>query len=461
MKNKLNDILDLLIEIEKTTGTGCKKIIENMLKENWSDELEYVLNVALNQFILTHLNKLSETDNYGIVIDDTFNQFKELMEECISVKACTKDLRERVTLFVNSFEGEQKRILTMIVTKNLNISMGRKLINKAMKRVVIPTPSAMLADKGVEKIDKWDTKYLRINTKYDGVRVLATFSYKDGWRLFTRNFNEFDKTKMTNVIGNLNEAFRNHVDNVMKYQVEGFFVDGELIMKDSIEEGKNSSGARQNITGEVNRILKGKAPEGIDKQFDFVVFDLDKLSVLEVGKGIEKYSSRREHIERILEDKVFSNVSLAKEWIVENTENGRIKIREIYDELIAKGEEGTIIKHPDSVYECKRGKFWIKMKEVLSADLKCIEVIEGSGKMVGTLGAIVCEFSTGETVKVGSGFNDKERAEIWEKPESIIGKIAEIEYNCISTDKKGKYSLFLPIYKGIRVDKDLADNLPL
>lgn len=464
--NTMVKALLLLNEIENTTGTGSQAKIKKMILDNYTEELGYILWVAFNPFVKTHLNKLSDTtDIYSLgdieSYNEDFNYFKKLIHELRMVKACTNALRDLVTEWVNSFDGDCKRILTMIMTKNMNIGIGAKLINDALKKHLgkdlIPDPSAMLADKGIEKIEKWDTKKLRANIKYDGVRVIAKWDETNGWSYFTRNFNEFDPTKMTTISENLDILCKTLIDNATKYKT-GFFVDGELIAKDSIVEGVNSSGARQSITGDVNKILKGKAPDGIDKGFDYVLFDVENTNILDGEKGTKTYSHRRDLLVEMFDiETPLSNVSLAVEWEVENTEEGMNKIREIYDELIAKGEEGLIIKHPDSVYECKRGKYWIKMKEILSADLEVIETIEGTGTMVGTLGAIRVKFSSGETVKVGSGFTEKERAEIWEDTSKIIGKIVEVEYNAKSTDKNGSKSLFLPIFKGVRVDKTEAE----
>lgn len=448
--------LELLLQINSIKGTGSQKVIQTLLQDNWNEDLEFILNVALNQFKLTHINKMSDIKAKAKHTD--FAYFKELMLECISVKAMNNTLRDKVTSFVNAFENEDiKQMLTMVVTKNLNIGLGRKLINKAMKKTIIPTPSVQLASKGVEKIEKWDCSTFRVNIKYDGVRIIATYTYQDDWRFFTRNFNELDKTKLSNVLSNLNEIFIDKINNVNKYKTEGFFVDGELIAKDSIVEGENSSQARQSITGNVNRILKGKANNDIDKTFNYVLFDIDDISTLIKGKGNRSYEERRLLLESYLIG-LYSNISLAKEYIIDNTEEGKLQIKDIYNNLIKQGEEGVIIKYPYANYECKRSKYWVKMKEVLSADLQIIDFIEGTGKLENTLGAILVSFNSGETVKVGSGFADEQRQEIWNNKEKYINKIVEIEYNAKSTDKKGNKSLFLPIFKNIRVDKDISEK---
>jgi hypothetical protein len=73
------------------------------------------------------------------------------------------------------------------------------------------------------------------------------------------------------------------------------------------------------------------------------------------------------------------------------------------------------------------------------------------------LGALKCQNKDGTIqVNVGSGFVDKDRAEL--TPENTIGKICAVKYNELIKDKTtGIKSLFLPIFQEIRSDKDQAD----
>lgn len=449
--------LNTLLCIEKLTGKGSQKLIMKELQDNWSPELEYILNVALNQFKPTHLNTLAISAPH-FVGDHSFETFKALMDECMSVRACTLELKTKVKSFVDYYiDTDISNILTMIVTKNLNIGLGRKLVNKALGRQFLPTPEAQLADKDSTKIRKWGTQFLRVNIKYDGVRMISKYSHDNGWSFFTRNFNEIDSSAMTNITDQLNRGFCNHIKEGVN-----FFVDGELIAKDSIVAGENSSQARQSITGQVNKILKGNGKQDMDLGFTYVIFDMEKSSVLETGSGNTPYYARR----NILEGKndyewlniKIPNLTLAKEWIVKNDAEGLAQIKIIYKALINDGEEGVIIKNPDSVYTCGRTANWVKMKEVLSADVKVVDCIEGTGKHQGKLGAITVEFSTGQRVNVGTGLSDNQRHDFWQNQERLLGSIVEIEYNAKCKDKDGKESLFIPVFINVRNDKTEADK---
>jgi hypothetical protein len=55
----------------------------------------------------------------------------------------------------------------------------------------------------------------------------------------------------------------------------------------------------------------------------------------------------------------------------------------------------------------------IREKRTVTEDLLAIGFIEGTGRLTGMLGAIIGKTFTGVTVKVGGGFTDSQRIEIW------------------------------------------------
>ena len=83
-------------------------------------------------------------------------------------------------------------------------------------------------------------------------------------------------------------------------------------------------------------------------------------------------------------------------------------------------------------------------------DLPVVAVVEGEGRLKGTLGALVVQYKE-NTVNVGSGFDDATRRSLWNQRDELIGRIMEVKYKEISKDKKtGLESLQFPIYMGMR-----------
>ena len=60
-------------------------------------------------------------------------------------------------------------------------------------------------------------------------------------------------------------------------------------------------------------------------------------------------------------------------------------------------------------------------------------------------------------MKVGSGFSDELRRQIWTHEVMIVGKIVEIQYFEETTNADGGISLRFPVFKDFRPDKTEAD----
>jgi DNA ligase-1 len=99
----------------------------------------------------------------------------------------------------------------------------------------------------------------------------------------------------------------------------------------------------------------------------------------------------------------------------------------------------------------------MKVKKMNTLDLEVIGYEEGSGRLKGTLGALLVRYKDGNTVKVGSGFTDELRALIWLEPLDMIGKIIEVQYFEETTNADGGISLRFPVFKDFRTDKLVAD----
>ena len=123
------------------------------------------------------------------------------------------------------------------------------------------------------------------------------------------------------------------------------------------------------------------------------------------------------------------------------------------------GGEGVMLVEATSPYEVNPNprKTLLKIKATTEYKLPCIGVYEGDNKYAGMLGGIEVGYTVNGTtyrVGVGSGFADYQRAEYWEHPERVVGKLVEIECFGASTNAKGGYSLNCPIFKRVVGDVD-------
>jgi DNA ligase-1 len=122
-----------------------------------------------------------------------------------------------------------------------------------------------------------------------------------------------------------------------------------------------------------------------------------------------------------------------------------------------KGWEGLILR-ADTPYKFGRSSDILKVKsftdseyiiEDIVSTTKLMQQLDGTMKEVKCMGAIVIRHK-GNPVKVGSGFTDAQRIDMWENDTKYIGKSVTIKYFEESTDEHGNPSLRFPIFVNFR-----------
>lgn len=434
--------LKLLSLLESTIGGGSQKTKQDIIAANRSPEMDYILDVCYNPFVTTKLNKVDySTSPVAEIPGDLFTRFRSLVEDLKVAPSANTELRARAdNLITNSgLDRDLQEYLARILTKNMNIGLGAKLINKAVGKELIPDPSLMLAKDDIERIDKW--RKIVCEFKYDGVRIIAKITPTGGVEYFTRNFNELPNKFLKKITEQILELAGGKT---------GIFFDGEL-----------TDFARTSVSGKVTSILRGTAPESIGDSMLFNLFDVEENITLEIGKGKTKYPQRRANLEGHFKGKEFTHLTLGRTWEISSKD----QVWDIYKTIveIEKGE-GVILKNIDHVYECKRSYEWIKMKEIKDCDLEIIGYNSPNNMSVreekGWIGGFLCATSDRKLqVSVGSGFSEDLLEEIKKnRPESYKGLIAKVKYNMLVEDKNGETSLFLPTLLEIRPDKKEADS---
>jgi len=281
-----------------------------------------------------------------------------------------------------------------ILNKDLRFGMGAKTINKVFPNL-IPTHDVMLA-----KI--FEPKRVKFpcfgSPKIDGVRTI----YKNG-NFYSRNGHIYKGLKR------LQKSLSSITD----------VLDGELIVKGkSFQEG---SGLIRNGNFTPNAI--------------FHIFDLPEHK----GRFIDRLS--------ILEDLNFIKFNVRA--VIHKQLSGQNSILRFYQACRKAGYEGSVIKPFDYQYKGTRSYDWMKMKEVLSVDLRIMDIYEGEGKYTNRLGGVIVEYN-GHKVRVGGGFSDFQRSSFWQKPDKIMFKTIEVLY----MEETDKGSLRHPRFLGFREDKD-------
>lgn len=431
----MNKVIEIFKEIQSTSGLNDKKKI---ITDNKDNELfKKCLKFLLDGNVVTGISdkKLSKGVNLAeglreFSLETIANlTFEDIIEYLLTHNSGKDSDIAFVKIFIKHQPEQYQEFYFQMITKKFRLGADAKLVNKCIPGL-IPTFDLMLGT-SIEKIKLKGDEKIFISQKLNGTRCAFV-----GDKCMTRQGKEY--IGLQHIIEDLQELVGTNM-----------FVDGELVYKN--KEGLTDSEAFQKGTG----IAMSKDEDKSDLKL--IVFDMFPLDEFWNGQSKETYSERLLNYLLPLRTKVtsnhFENVSVVPMFY-----NGydHAEIWNWLDYAENNDMEGVIV-NLDTPYECKRSKNLIKVKKFYTYDLEVVDVEEGDGRNKGTLGALVVKYKN-NTVNVGSGFTDEERKNFWESREDIIGRVIEVKYKEITTDKKtGLESLQFPVFCGIReFDKEVS-----
>lgn len=421
----INKELEIIKKLQNTSKTTDKMKILRDNKDN--NNLKRILEYCYNPYKKYKISEkklielLEETLLNDNSEDKDIEEGFELLDD-LANNNINDSLRNRVKTYLNN--NNLREFWFMMITKNLNIGVNRTSLNKIWEGL-IPTSNGGVDIKCMLG-SKLDLKNLPkgimyVTEKLDGSRCLVIIK-DNSIELYSRQ-------------GQLIEGCNEIVEGIKQLELNNVVLDGEITAKDvDISE----------VYKETMKRLKNKKADKVGLQYN--IFDIVTLKEFEDKKGVAKYSKRREVLDR-LEDNEHIHI-LPLLTITEDFD----KVMEIHGEMKEKGAEGCMI-NLDKPYEFKRSKTLIKVKVMLTCDLRIIGFEQGQGENKDTLGAIICEYKN-TTLKCGSGFSKKLRKIIWDNPGIYLGKIVEIQYfEETYSEATGLPSLRFPVFKQFRDDK--------
>ncbi len=347
-------------------------------------------------------------------------------------------------LFINAQETDQARDLAFaMVTKNLKIGVTDTSLNRVYGTDFIPRIGCMLGIPYPENKHKVKGPFIATE-KLDGIRRILV-KEKGRCRLYSRSGIEDE-----GLVEIIEEA---------RYLPDNTIYDGELL---AIGTYENSIALRQATNSIANR-------KGIRTGVSFNIFDI--IPIDEFKRGTSKYTALNrkvllgsmfgdEGVQHLRDDwaKLLVAFDLGHKFrtIKAVPILGVVSTDEEITELVApiweRGGEGIMLNTMEGPYEIKRSNNLLKVKYNESLDLKVVDILEGTNKYKGMMGALVVDYK-GYRVGVGSGFSDEERQRFWDNPEEIIGKTIEVDTFGESKDQFGNVSLNCAIFKKVRYDK--------
>lgn len=339
-----------------------------------------------------------------------------------------------VQSFILSQPTAMRQFYKGLVTKSIKLGCNAKIVNQALGEGFIPTFDVMLANKYFDKPEKV-TGTFTLTEKLDGFR-LVTLIYNGNIEFYSR------QGQLINGLVEIESEMKSLCDELSIHN--GFF-DGELV---AINCESISSDENYKI------VTKTARSKGIKRGLKYNIFDT--LPYYEFTNQIceTPYCQRREILDGI--SPVFNTEHIQILPALYHGDDTNMIIEHL-NKARDNHKEGIMINLDNGVYEFKRTNNLLKVKVMQDADLKVIDVYEGTGQNKCKLGGIIVEFIYGDKhyqCECGSGFSADERADYWNNPSKIIGKIVTIQYFEISKNDNGSYGLRFPVWTHrIRNDK--------
>lgn len=427
------DLIEVKGLFDKIANTSGKNDKIKIIKQNKDNELFVeCLKFLLDSDIVTGLSKKKIKKRVAVM-----GYRLETMEEAMEYLKHHNSGRDSDIAMIKDFCDRQegcKIFCEGLFTKSLKIGIDVKGVNKAIPNL-IQQHQVMLASKFEGKLKG----EVSMSLKLDGIRNSAMIE----------NGRIIHKSRQGKVVEGLNQINQ----ALEELELDGYFIDGELIRinYDNIPSDENF----RLTTTVVNS--KSDNKEGLE----FVVFDMTPIEDYHRGKCDMTYIERL----KLMEEKIGNGnkfIRLVPKYGITKD------VDEIYNklnEVVNRQLEGLMLNTLNGKYEFgKRPKSIMKVKKFQDGDVLVTDVIEGDGRLVGTLGKIEVQFKYKDKIYtnyVGSGFSDSERSYYWEHKDELIGKIITISYFEISTNKQGEYGFRFPTWKGkeyIREDKEGIDD---
>ena len=421
--------------VDELRASNSRLHKEAVLKAyEYNDDIKRIVKFIFNPYVVTGISKkkfyrklvyLSNT-----VLPDIWAVMDYLTEHNHGSDQDISNIQE----FCIGNKGYED-IIYAIVCKDLTVGVTATTINKIWGKGFIPTFDVMLAEKYFDDPAKYlpeGTQFI-LTEKLDGVRCALLFDENKEPHFFSRNGKE-----IMDLVDLAKEA---------KQLDPNYVYDGELLA--------NTVGHSKDVYRDTMSIV---GSDNVKTGVLYNVFDKILREDFEAGYSSRPTIDRKNDLEQELTTDKFTWIrKVPMLYIGDNQE----RILEYLNWAKGLGKEGVMINWATGPYECKRSRKLLKVKSFNETEAYVEELVEGTGRNAGRLGAIIIKFKDKDgryhSCNCGSGFSDKERDLYWAQPELIKNKVVEVSYFEVSNNQTDdSLSLRFPTWLGrIRNDKPL------
>jgi acetyltransferase-like isoleucine patch superfamily enzyme len=446
-------IKQIFDEIAAEPGTNQKMVILAKYRDN--ELLERVLYLANSKRVKFYIKQIPEQT----VINEQRKDLEFAVQQLSHLynRDVTGDVaRNFLKGLLESLAADDAYIIERIIEKDCRLGMGTTNINKIFKGLIEDTPymGAISFDEKKARVVFEGGKSAYSQIKMDG-RYCNAIIRSGEVELESRQGEATVVTGATFLeeLATFPDCVLNGeltIDGISRYESNGIIA--SII---SILSKKESRSTEENA----KHLAKFESKHGsfLDAllAIRFTVWDAITIDEYFEQRSTIEYWRRLYDLRRHLAERKSTMIS---EVAMDEVENYEEAIRR-FQEALADGQEGTILKASDGGWKDGKPNWQIKMKLEMDVDLRITGFNYGSGKNCNVISSVNAESSDGKVVTRPTGINEAMMQHITDNQEALLGTIVECKCSGLSQDAEGNYSLLHPVFKSLRDDKDTCDDL--
>jgi hypothetical protein len=446
-------IKEIFDEITAEPGTNQKMVI--LAKYQSNALLKRVLYLANSKRVKFYIKQLPEYPiPWGGVLglDSALDALSDLSTRKVTGHSAIGHLVH----VLSSCTADDAYIIERIIEKDCRLGMGTTNINKIFKGLIEDTPymGAISFDEKKARAIFASNESAYSQIKMDG-RYCNAIIRSGEVELESRQGEATIVTGATFLeeLAGFRDCVLNGeltIDGVSRYESNGIIA--SII---SILSKKESRGAVDTAKHIAKFESKHGGFEKALQSIRFTVWDIITVDEYFDQKSTTPYFFRVTELTNMVELRKPKRISLVEINIADNYEEAL----RYFQEALADGQEGTILKSYHGGWKDGKPNWQIKMKLEMDVDLRITGFNYGTGKNINVISSVNAESSDGKVVTRPTGINEAMMQHITDNQEALLGSIVECKCSGLSQDTDGNYSLLHPVFKTLRDDKDTCDDL--
>ena len=447
-------ITEIINELNLENGSNYKKAVLEKHKDNELlkrvfamalDKVTYTFGVTMKNIDYVPGARVAE-DEDPLPLNDALNVLETLF--------CTRmvtgnDALEKLTQLLEEVDPDDATLIERILDRDLKVRLGRTEVNKVWKGLIVKPPYERCIIGTVENIKK----NFPMGSDGNFKDIIYSEQKLDG--TFRRAIKSGDDVEITSRPG-IETSFPIIEQELTTLEVDDVVFIGEMTLR----------GEQNRSTG--NGIIN--SDDIPHEDVIFTVWDLIPLSefklskaeikVAEKAKTLSLYKDRFEKLEKLIKDADLDHVELVEYRIIKNPKEAY----EHFNEIVNRGDEGTVIKSEKLTHKDGDSKLQQKVKLEIEIDVRITGLSEGNKGSKNENYFAGIEYSNDEgTIKGSVGVTSlTEDTRDWfhENRDLVIGNVMSVLCNDITKGRDNDYyAMSHPRYKELRGESKETDTL--